>query len=444
LEIASAVIRTETDGIAIRKKTYSGVGWEKATEGDRVFPGYPFLAVLSSSQLAVELRVDQRDAGNLASGQSLVFQPDSYPEYRLPGKITEIGVLAEEGELRNPEGDRVVKVTGLLDQQPDCMVFGLSGNVEILDSFPATGGILADRGCLERQNGVWRSRAGYQPLPENLVLQRVTDRWVCFVDPSGTQPRFSPPATKLVRKALTRKMQIPGEVKARQRSLLASTFSGRIATVLDDGTSVKKNDVVARLDTTELEKGLADLNIQIKTKSEQLELQKEKASVDLPRFTQKVQNARLNLQVSELEHKMLLERRDENQIINLRKTHDLGESRLNLLRETSSLEEDLMKRGLKSEIEILQNKLEIMRQERDQAVNSYKLRLEEGGPTRRQVRLSLLNLESARLDLELACQELEMASFSARLEEKSLEAELKKMNFEKALKERRIREAVIV
>ncbi|MBI3038014.1 hypothetical protein HYY75_03030, partial [bacterium] len=95
-EIASSVIRASVGGIAIRRKTFSGSGWEKISEGDRVFPSVDFLSILNMSKYAVEFYVDQADSSRLALDEAIRFRPDSAQEFILTGKISEFGIMAEE------------------------------------------------------------------------------------------------------------------------------------------------------------------------------------------------------------------------------------------------------------------------------------------------------------------------------------------------------------
>ena len=379
-EIASAEVRAEVDGIVQYQQTFNGTSFEKVSEGDRAFPGYPFLTLLDVKRLAVEFLANQQDIGTMTASWSLTFQPDAAPEFLLTGTISEVAILALESEMWDPQGERTVKVKAILDQSPTAMRLGFSGTVRV---FPP--------GSLPGQ------------IPPGKVLLKSARIW---------------------KGPLKRSLTVSGEVRARRRSLIDSSFSGRVSWLAEDGATVKAEDVLARMDVADLEKEIGDLEIQIRTKEEQLALLREKNHAEGERWQQQVEMGQRQKSLAELEQKMLLERRDEDQVIILEKNLELNKAKIGLLNETQKMQKELVKRGLKSENDLLETTLLLAREQRDLAVNQDKLDREKDGPSRRQVRIGELNIAIAEADLETVSQSGEQTRQQAALEEAGLDAEI--------------------
>ncbi|MFZ2956341.1 MAG: efflux RND transporter periplasmic adaptor subunit [Candidatus Ozemobacteraceae bacterium] len=477
-QLASAVIRAETGGICLRGKSFNGSSFEKIAEGDRVFPGMSFLSIQDSTQFVIEMPVAGRDFSGIASGGLIRFFPDAYPEKCVLGRVIEIGPIAQEAETQDPGGERQFKVRALLDAPVPGLPTGAGGTVELCKSTSANlgKGISAERSlatpaflvigreALKPSNENWTTKDGYVTLPAGLEVIGYSDQSVAFRLPEGSFPAggFNPTANNAIRTQeggipassdprfftlkklhVSRTISLPGEIRPRRRSLIAPPFSGKIASVLEDGTKVKRGETIGTMETNDVEKETADLAIQIKTRAEQLDLLKSKNLVELERARRKAKIAEGSLEVARLEHRMLLIRRDEDEIINLEKNRDLIASKRHVLEEQLVLEKDLKKRGLRSDLELQATELEIARQKREAAVNMDKLDYAVGGPSHRQIRLSELAVKEAGCDLSVARLEAEMASFSTAIEEEALSTELAGMNLKRSIKEKRMAEAPV-
>ncbi|NLI79744.1 MAG: HlyD family efflux transporter periplasmic adaptor subunit [Candidatus Riflebacteria bacterium] len=398
-EIASGTLVASIAGMVVRENTWVGSGWEKVSEGDRVFTGRPILNILDLGTLGVEFPLEQRFAGLVAGGCPVTFRPDAFPGRLWTGVVATVPAVVLETQFRDPEGERALTVQVAFREATPTLPLGFTGTVEI---FPPGTDLAA-----------------------------------------ATAARPGSRRTSLAAGPRRRDLTLPGEVKARQRGLVAAPFAARLSYLQEDGVSVKKGEVVARLDTAEIEKGLGEQRIQVQNKTEQLELQRQKNRVDLSRWEGLVATRRSALRVAELEHEMLLTRRDEAEILNLQKNRDLIAARRTLNEEETKHVGELRARGLKSELELDESRLAGARLEREREINAHKLDLEVSGPTRRQVRLSELARHQAALELRQAEREAAQASFTARLDEETLVAEIRKLTLEVAEKEQRLRESAI-
>ncbi|MBF0502544.1 MAG: efflux RND transporter periplasmic adaptor subunit [Candidatus Riflebacteria bacterium] len=448
-QIASAVMRAGTPGICLRGKPANGMMSDRITEGDRVYPGMTILSIQDSDDFVVEMQVAERDFARLASGAALRFTPDAFPERVIPGRINEITLMAQEADPQNPMGERFFEVRAMLDAPVPGLPTGGAGTVEIMTSSAlpgstASAALFIGREALAFRDNRWEALAGFQELPQDLEYLGKNYLEAAFRPSGSLIPAAAPPRIVALEKHPgVRAVSLPGEVRPRRRALIAPPFSGRLAMVLEDGAKVTKGDVIAIMETTDIDKESADLAIQIKTRGEQLDLLKSKNLVEIERARRKAQIAEGSLEVARLEHSMLLTRRDEDEIINLEKNRELIKSRLHVLEEQYVLENDLFKRGLRSDLELMSTRLEIAKQKRDAAVNKSKLDLATDGPLPHDVHLSELAVKQAESDLTQARLEAAMASFSSGVEEKALAVDLDALNLKRSIKEKRKVEAPI-
>ena len=96
--------------------------------GEVVQPGQVVLEMGDLSQLGVETTdLSERDIVAVRIGQSAAVQLKAFGA-TLPGKVSAIAPLATETE----DGDTVYKVTFQLDDQPPQLLWGMTGEAEIM------------------------------------------------------------------------------------------------------------------------------------------------------------------------------------------------------------------------------------------------------------------------------------------------------------------------
>lgn len=397
-QIASLTIYAPASGVILRREIFNGYEMEKLSPGDRVFQGMKFLSVIDRSQMAVEFKLDQQQYQLASPGKVIYFRPDAAPEYLISGKTVEASVLAAEARTADPYGEREFALKALLDEAPSTLMPGLNGTVYLVSS-------------------------AQTPSLEELSSRKATALYT--------------------RKQMQRSVSLSGTVQAAKRSLINAPYSGKLAWVAEDGDLVKPGEAIARVDDSEIQKSFDDLTEQSRSRTEQLSLHDQKAEIDVAKASRKVEISQSAYEVAVLEHQLLVERRDEDKIYELSRQQELLDSRLQLLNEAAELEEDLFKRGLKSELDVLNAQLAAIRQKKDAEVNRYKLKLERSGPTKRQVRLSQIKVDSAAVELRIARLELKRTQTELDYDRQLLTAEIDKLNQQKNLEASKLESAEI-
>jgi HlyD family secretion protein len=206
---------------------------------------------------------------------------------------------------------------------------------------------------------------------------------------------------------VSRSINIPGEVEPSEFSSLSAPYNARLNSLVDEGKKVKKGDELARIDVGDREQKLSDEIVQIEKKKEELKLLKEKFINESSRLKSLEKIKRGALKVAQLEYEALLKQRDEDKIINLKKALELKKAKLELASQKFAHVKELNKKGLRSDLEVLETKLEISTVKKEMEIEAYKLDLEESGPTKNNIKLAQLNAEMAQLELEKAQLECE-------------------------------------
>ncbi|MBF0410237.1 MAG: HlyD family efflux transporter periplasmic adaptor subunit [Candidatus Riflebacteria bacterium] len=402
-EIASLTVRANASGIIERKNSFNGSTWEKLAPGDQIFPGFPFISILDTDGYCVTFQVDQSQSEQIVQGKKILFRPDASPEFIFTGITSESKPLAAEVLPSDLYGEREVVVKGALDKSllPEGLMPGFSGTVFMMTD------------------------AKSEDLRELVFPNRMK-------------------LSDIVRRPMKRILTISGEVYSARRSLINSPYEGKLEWIIEDGRNVVKNESIARIETYEIQRNLDETTEKIKSKKEQLELHKQKCEIEIARASRKLEITKGAMEVAEIEHRILLERRDEDKIITLRKSQELIDSKLQMLTETAKLESDLHQKGLKSEIDVLAAKLEVSRQKRESEINRYKLETEESGATKRQILLSEISKKLLQIDWLISMEECEQTKKTLAFDKLILESEIEKLQLQEIASEEKIRKANIL
>ena len=96
--IAQMEIKAPITGILVFQPNYSQ-GWMNAKPfkvGDNVWPGGMIAEMPDLETLQMDATVEEIDRGRIAVGQDVRVRVDSLPELDLPGKVSQISILAEQ------------------------------------------------------------------------------------------------------------------------------------------------------------------------------------------------------------------------------------------------------------------------------------------------------------------------------------------------------------
>lgn len=378
-QVASLSILASSDGVVIHGQTFDGTGFSKVQTGSQVYPGIYFLSLVNPELSGINFALDQRDAALVASTSPFFFRADAYPESLVQGKLFSTIPMALEISGAKPDGRTQVAFKASVASYPEHYRLGYSGTVYIYD----------------------------------------------FV--SETLSRFAGNRNyTVISKPFKRVMSTTGDVKpASATSFVSMLDEGKLNQLAEEGKSIKRGEVVAVLGSDQLTQDASDSEIDLKKKGEEYELLLQKNKIEQERLSRSIEVREGALEVARLKHASLLKSRDEDKIMELRRGLELIEAKIALGKEKISHIQELRKKGLSSEIDLMSAETELASLQKDRTISAYNLEDEESGPSGRSVKLSQLDVRKAELELEKTRLEVKMSVFRNLMEEKIQQATIR-------------------
>lgn len=150
-DVSRATIYASMDGLAVMSPIFRGGEMAQIQEGDRVFPGQPFMKIVDPKTMQLEGTVNQAESSNFRIGQPARIRLDAFPGLEFPGKIYSIGALAVGGWRQNYY-IRTVPVRFQIDGSDPRLIPDLSASADvILDK--AENQTLLPRNAIVSENG---------------------------------------------------------------------------------------------------------------------------------------------------------------------------------------------------------------------------------------------------------------------------------------------------
>ncbi len=379
-ELASLTVRAPVSGLLLYGDTYDGSQILKLRRGSQVFPGLTFLRLVDPSLCGVLFALDQRDAMLVSSATTLFFRPDALPEMIFPCRFETKVPVALEIPQGKPDGRTQVLVKATIASYPHELMIGYSGTVFCNDQ-------IAEMRA--------RFRGNRTATVERRPMQRV--------------------------------MTSTGDVKPASASYIVPGLDGKLSEITEEGQSVKTGDRIAVLACDELVQNAGDREIELKKKNEEYQLQVQKNEIETEKMRRGIEVKQGAYEVARLKHAALLKRREEDKIIDLKRSLEVLTARIALAREKTAHIAELRRKGLSSELEALQCETELSELIRDQKVTAYKLKTEESGPAERTVRLSELEVRKSALELEKSELEGTLNNLRNLMAARLLDAQIKKL-----------------
>jgi len=163
------IIHSPIDGMAVAVPFFRSGSMGTVQEGDQVRPGMPFLQVVDSSEMIVRARVNQVDAALLRPNGPVQIRLDAYPDVLLPGRVQNVGTMAQAGGSRGSTG--AVKTFSALfavDGADSRLIPDISASVDVLIE-QAPDALLVPRGAVVLQAG--SRQAGFVWIKQGDTVQ---------------------------------------------------------------------------------------------------------------------------------------------------------------------------------------------------------------------------------------------------------------------------------
>lgn len=211
-------------------------------------------------------------------------------------------------------------------------------------------------------------------------------------------------------------VKLVGDIEARAQRYLAPAFSAKLQMLAEDGAPVKKGQVVARLDISELEERLDDEKLELDSARNDLVEHDRNTEAEKVRLNAEIQRAQAELAQKDLALRERLAGTRKEELEKVRLQQELAFQALDLSRSNLALKEKLAAKGMSTQLEILQARLELSQRERDFKVAEAESQVARAGATPLARELARKEQQMARKALDWARQKQSLTLKKAALE----------------------------
>jgi len=219
-------------------------------------------------------------------------------------------------------------------------------------------------------------------------------------------------------------VELVGEIEAIKQLYLAPTFSAKLEMLAEDGASVKVGERIARLETNTIEEELEEKKLELETARNGLVEHDRTVAGEKVRLDAEIQRAQALLDEKSLALKQLEAGTRPEELEKTSLQLELAGKALDLSRSNLGLKEKLAQKGMSTQLEVLQSRLDLSQKERDFKVAEA---------THQQARIG-----ATPLARELARKEVEIARQALTWSRQVRELTLKKSGLERQRKQTRI------
>lgn len=219
-----------------------------------------------------------------------------------------------------------------------------------------------------------------------------------------------------------RQAELVGNIDAQHQSFLAPTFSAKLEMLAEEGLKVKKGQLVARLETKDLEDQLDDKELSLQAAVSDLSEHDHNMAADKVRQAAEVDRAQAVLDEKKLALRLLLAGTRPEELEKKRLAQQLAQKAVDLARSDLGLKEKLAAKGMSTALEVLQARLNLANKERDFEVAQADLIQARQGATALERDLARLEVQQAEQTLIWARKNQTFQAQSAVLEHQKKEA----------------------
>ncbi|HYP15308.1 MAG TPA: HlyD family efflux transporter periplasmic adaptor subunit [Bryobacteraceae bacterium] len=124
------------EGLVVMSSIVRNSEVSQVQQGDRLFPGQPFMKIVNTRKMQVEASVNQAQSGDVRVGQDVRIGLDAFKDLRFPGKVVSMGALAA-GSMRGGNYIRNIPVRITIIGSDPRLIPDLSASADVILSSEA-------------------------------------------------------------------------------------------------------------------------------------------------------------------------------------------------------------------------------------------------------------------------------------------------------------------
>lgn len=261
---------------------------------------------------------------------------------------------------------------------------------------------------------------------------------------ASPEAKASGPALVLPRRGtFLRQARLVGDVQALKQSYLAPAFSTKLAMLAEDGSVIKKGAVVAKLDIKTLEEELDEQQTELELAKSTLVEHDRSTAADKVRLGTEIERAQAGVDQQALALRQLEQGTRPEELRKLQLKRDLASKALELAKSTLALKEKLAAKGISTQLEVLQARLDLSTKEQDFRVAEAELKQAKIGATSWALKLARLELQKARAQLAWANKNRSLTLEQAALNRQKLVAKQNSVSSRVNLQKQQMQQATM-
>ncbi len=403
-------IKAPNDGIVIYGKTWITEGErEKVKIGINVFQGWAFMSVASLDAMDVHFKVNEVDISKIKIGQKVEFSLTAAPDKFLRAQIYEIANIAA---VSDSDANRVcnIVVKAKIDGEAakHNLKPGMSVNAKIASGekkralfIPRASIINGD--CVKMDNGeIRRIKTGAADLfnVEAVSGLKAGEKIFAAASPVKTGRVLSEYAAAR-RGVIADYIKEMGELAPTNKTNISVGFSGKINKIVAEGTFIEKGYEVAIIDVKEREERLKEKQLREKILTKEKKIVEERAAADISALENNLKIKKIDLEILTLDYEILIMPLKKNKRKEFEISIQLCENALKGIENEYETKKEMSKKGYISVNELNKIRVRLNSSRAALEVAKYKYDYEKSLPLPSQLAKAVMELQKARLNLEL-------------------------------------------
>jgi multidrug resistance efflux pump len=130
-DVTAFTLRASMDGLVVMQQIWRGGEMGQVQQGDRLFPGQPFMKIVNTRNMQVEANLNQAESSDFRVGQPARIRLDAFKDLAFDGKVHSLGALAAGG-WRNSYYVRTVPIRIAIQGNDPRLIPDLSASADVV------------------------------------------------------------------------------------------------------------------------------------------------------------------------------------------------------------------------------------------------------------------------------------------------------------------------
>ncbi|MCK9223926.1 MAG: HlyD family efflux transporter periplasmic adaptor subunit [Candidatus Muirbacterium halophilum] len=422
--IEESVIKAPDDGIFVYADIWTDSGKEILKEGLYISKGESVGYVSSSEDLVINIFVNEFEAVNIKKDDKVLFALDCEIDKFYNAKVIDVENLAQYSEIDVLKVKKIKILAKVLSANSlFCSGMTVSGriitkNIKNIIAIP-TNAINNDKVTME--NGkIKKVNVGLSNYFLTIIESGIKENDIIKLNYSASivdfeKRKLQSPKFRNIRNFI----EDTGVFESKSRQIIKSPGRGKIQTMKEEGDNVKKHDIIASIDKTEIQKEFEKLELDISLKESNKELTLSQKEKELFSLEQDILKRQKDIDIAIIEYYEVYNPTSAEKLKRLERNFAIAELRLDSLKKELKIKKELSDKGY-----IAKEKIDELQTSYDQ--NTVDLKFKKIELDRHRKHADLFQISKRKRRKILAELELEISKmkFENKKKEYSIKLEL--------------------